>query len=89
MSWPVTQMYDVSDEDAQLLVVGLLQDWDDVEARAAASGPDHYVVVECGDPARARAIFTMVTTVDPGATLIHSTNSRSPETERPLELELD
>ena len=74
MSSPVIQIYDMSDGEAQELVLGLLQDWQGVAARSAFSGPDRYVVIECADPARAQSIFTMVTSVDPSATLIHSTN---------------
>ena len=90
MSWPVIQMYDVSDVDAQELVVGLLQDWDGVAARPAFNGPDRYVIVECNEPARAHSIFTMVTSVDPGAVLINSTNGDGgTDISRTLELELD
>jgi len=89
MSQPVTQMYDMSTADAQELVVGLLRDCDGAEARPAASGPDYYVVVECRDWARAHSIFTLITSVDPGATLINSTNGDAPETARLLELDLD
>jgi len=86
---PVFQLYDMSDVDAQMLVVGLLQDWSGVEAWSASSGPDSYVVVECRDPARARSIFTMVTSVDRGATLLHTTTGRAPEFALRLEPELD
>ena len=89
MSSPVIQIYDMSDADAQELVIGLLQAWDGLDARPAFSGPDRYVVVECSDSARAHSIFTMVTAVDPGATLIHTTNGRAPDFSRPLELDLD
>jgi hypothetical protein len=61
MSSPVIQIYDMSDVDAQELVLGLLRDWQGVGASPAFSGPDRYVVIECADPARAQSIFTMVT----------------------------
>ena len=92
MSWPVIQMYDMSDVDAQELVVGLLQAWGGVAARPAYHGPDRQATVECNDPARAHAIFTMVTSVDPGAVLVHSTNGdggTADDVARPLELDLD
>jgi len=89
MSWPVIQMYDMSDADAQELVVGLLKEWDGVVARPAFSGPDVYVIVECGDSARAHAIFRTITSVDPGATLVHTTDGHLPEFSRPLELEVE
>ena len=88
MSSSVTQLYDMSDADAQELVVGLLQNRTGVSARPAASGPDQYVVVECSDPAHARSIFTLVTSVDPGATLLHATNGRAPGNGLPLELDV-
>ena len=87
MSSPVIQLYDMSDADAQELVVGLLRDWTGVEARPATSGPDRYVVVECSDPEHARSIFTLVTSVDPGATLLHATNGRVAEIGLPLEVD--
>ena len=90
MSSPVIQIYDMSDVDAQELVLGLLRDWKGVGASPAFSGPDRYVVIECADPGRAQSIFTMVTSIDPSATLIHSTNGHPPQFgERPLELEHD
>lgn len=89
MAAPVVQVYDMSDADTQGRVLELLEGRDDVAARLAFNGPDHYLVVECGDPGHAYAIFTMVTTADPRATLIHSTDGAAPEFDRPLELELD
>ena len=47
MSSPVIQIYDMSDGEAQELVLGLLQDWQGVAARSAFSGPDRYIVIEC------------------------------------------
>ena len=88
MSSSVIQLYDVSGVDAQELVVGLLQDWSGVDARPAVSGPDRYVVVECSDPGHARSIFTLVTSADPGATLLHATNGPAPEIGLPLELDV-
>lgn len=92
MTWPVIQMYDMSDVDAQELVVGLLQAWDGVAAQPAFNGPDRYVIVECSEPGRAHSIFTMVTSVDPGAVLVHSTNGgggTADDVARPLELDPD
>ena len=90
MSSPVIQIYDMSDGEAQELVLGLLQDWQGVAASPALNGPDRYVVIECADSARAHSIFTMVTSVDPSATLIHSTSGHAPRFhDRPLELEHD
>jgi hypothetical protein len=89
MPSPIYQVYDMSDRDAQELVFGLLRQVDDVAVSPAANGPDHYVVVECGDSARARSIFTLVTSIDPGATLIHTTTGEAPDFVRPLELDLD
>ncbi len=89
MSSPVIHIYDMSDAEAQELVIGLLQAWDGLAARPAFSGPDRYVVVECGQSARAHSIFTMVTAIDPGARLIHTTNGHAPDFARPLELDLD
>lgn len=90
MTSPMIQIYDMSDVGAQELVLGLLQDWDGIAARAAFNGPDQYVVIEFGDSARAHSIFTMVTSADPGATLIHATNGHAPRLDdRPLELEHD
>ena len=89
MATPVVQMYDMSDAETQERVLGMLQDHADVTARLESSGPDHYIVVECDDPDRVRSIFTIVTSADPGATLIHTTNGRAPDFIRPRELELD
>lgn len=90
MASPVVQIYDMTDVGAQEIVLGLLHDWEGVTARPAFSGPDQYVVVECDDSTRTHSVFTMVTSVDPGATLIHATNGRAPQfDDRLLELELD
>lgn len=90
MASPVVQVYDMTDVGAQEFVLGLLQDWEGVHARPAFNGPDQYVVIECEDSTRTRSIFTMVTSVDHGATLIHATNGPAPRfDERPLELERD
>ena len=89
MASAVVQVYDMSDVDAQELVLALLQGWDGVVARSAFNGPDRYVVIECDDSTRAHSIFTMVTSVDAGATLIHTTNGGVPDFARPMELDLD
>ena len=39
MSWPVIQMYDMSDVDAQELVVGLLQAWGGVAGPPPVNRP--------------------------------------------------
>jgi hypothetical protein len=79
----------MSGVEAQELVLGRIQDWDGVAACAAFSGPDRYVVVECDDSVRSHSVFRMITSVDPSATLIHTTNGRAPDFARPLELDLD
>lgn len=90
MKLPVTQIYDMTDGGAQQVVLGLLGDCDGIAARAAFSGPDQYVVVECEDSTRTQSVFTLVTAVDPGATLIHATTGRAPRLDdRPRELEPD
>jgi hypothetical protein len=90
MTSPVVQIYDMSDGEAQETLLDLLQEVDGIAARPAFSGPDRYLVIECDDATRAHSIFTMVTSVDPDATLIHSTNGSAPQfDDRPLELELD
>lgn len=89
MASSIYQVYDMSDRVTQELVFGLLSDVDDITVSPAANGPDRYVVIECGDSARARSIFTMVTSIDPGATLIHTTTGEAPDFARPLELDLD
>lgn len=89
MTPPIFQVYDMSDRDAQEFVLGLLGAVDDVAVSPAANGPDHYVVIECSDSARARSIFTFVTAIDAGATLIHTTTGDPPDFARALELDLD
>jgi hypothetical protein len=76
MSW-VVQIYDMTDIGTQELVQGLLSGLDGTTAQTAANGPDHYVVVECGTARQAQAVFSLVTSADPGATLIHTTKGRA------------
>ncbi|HUS20842.1 MAG TPA: hypothetical protein VMZ66_02380 [Aeromicrobium sp.] len=68
------QIFAVSDASAQELITGLLGGFDDVAARAATNGPDHFVVTECGDPMRARAVFRLLTSVDVHASVVHTSN---------------
>jgi hypothetical protein len=69
------QTFAVSDALAQELIVGLLGGFDDVVVSAATNGSDHFVVTECGDPARARAVFRILTSVDVHASVVHTSNS--------------
>ena len=69
------QTFAVSDALAQELIVGLLGGFDDVVVSAATNGSDHFVVTECADPVRARAVFRILTSVDVHASVVHTSNS--------------
>jgi hypothetical protein len=72
----VLQIWNLSDVDAQELVLGLVRGLDGVTAEPAHSGPDYYLTVECRDVSQARSVASLVVSVDPAATLIHTTNGR-------------
>ena len=74
MSEWLIQIFAVSDALAQELIVGLLGGFDDVVVSAATNGSDHFVVAECGDSMRARAVFRIVTSVDVHASVVHTSN---------------
>jgi hypothetical protein len=69
------QIFAVSDASAQELITGLLGGFDDVAASAATNGPDHFVIAECADPMRARAVFRLLTSVDVHASVVHTSSS--------------
>jgi hypothetical protein len=69
--WPV-QIYGVSDDHAQELIVGLLSGVDDLTVEPATSGPDRFVIVECVDRDQAHSVGRVITAIDFEATLIHS-----------------
>ena len=71
----IVQIYDVSDDYAQELIVGLLSGVDDLIVESAASGPDRFVIVECVDPAQARSVGRLITSIDFDARMVHSANS--------------
>ena len=68
------QTFAVSDALAQELIVGLLGGFDDVVVSAATHGSDHFVVTECGDSMRARAVLRTVTSVDVHASVVQTSN---------------
>jgi len=74
MSEWLIQIFAVSDALAQELIMGLLGGFDDVVVSAATNGSDHFVVTECGDAMRARAVFWTVTAVDVHASVVHTSN---------------
>jgi hypothetical protein len=74
MSEWLTQIFAVSDALAQELIVGLLGGFDDVAVSASTNGSNHFVVTECGDPMRARAVSRIVMSVDVHASVVHTSN---------------
>lgn len=74
MSEWLIQIFAVSDTLAQELIVGLLAGFDDVVVSAATNGSAYFVVTECGDSMRARAVFRTVTAVDVHASVVHTSN---------------
>lgn len=73
--WPV-QIYAVSDDHAQELIVGLLSGIDELTVEAATSGPDHFVIVECVDGDQADSVGRVITAIDFDATLVDSDDCR-------------
>ena len=72
----IVQIYGVSDDHAQELIVGLLSGVEDLIVESAVSGPDRFVIVESPDDAQARSVGRVITAIDFEARLIHSANSR-------------
>jgi hypothetical protein len=67
-SW-VVQIFAVSSPLMQARISRLLAIATDLHVEEVASGPNVYVVTECSDAERARAIWAFVKVVDPDAHL--------------------
>jgi hypothetical protein len=67
--WPV-QIYAVSDDHAQELIVGLLRGVGDLTVESATNGSDRFVVVESLDRRQAYLVRRMITAIDFEATLV-------------------
>jgi hypothetical protein len=80
-SWLV-QIFEMSDEDAQNVVGGLLSGIDGLTVELAFRGPDRFLVVDCGSAAQAISVQRFVTAIDPRAVVIHT--STTPRASREL-----
>lgn len=58
------QVFEVSDERAQELIVGLLRGVQDMSVEAAKSGPDFFVITECDDAVQADSVARIVNSID-------------------------
>jgi hypothetical protein len=82
--WMV-QVFEMSDDDAQRVVGGLLSGISGITVELAFRGPDRFLVASCGSAAQAIAVQRFVTAVDPRAVAIQTSTrtrelaERSPE----------
>jgi hypothetical protein len=74
----MVQIFEMSDDDAQRVVGGLLSGVDGITVELAFSGSDRFLAVDCGSAAQAIAVQRFVTAVDPHAVVIR-TATRSAE----------
>lgn len=77
-SWLV-QIYELSDTLSQDLLVALLSAVEDLTVHAETTSADTFLIVDCVDSSQAQAVFRLVTSVDFGATLVHTTNGPAPK----------
>lgn len=70
-SWMV-QVFEMSDDEAQRVVGGLLSGIDGISVELAFRGPDRYLVASCESAAHAIAIQRFMTAVDPRAVAIQT-----------------
>ena len=72
MTHRLVQVYEVSDERAQELIVGLLRGVQDMGVEAARSGPDLFVITECDDAVQAQSVARIVSSIDFDARLLQT-----------------
>lgn len=68
------QIYLMSDETSQALVLAFLTETDGLAVEIATNDINHYIVVETTNIAMAVTIEGLVTSVDPGAVLMHTSD---------------
>ena len=74
MTSSLVQIFEVSDEYAQELIVGLLSGVADMTVCASRSGSDRLVTTTCVDAIQAQSVFRLVTAIDFDARLVYSTD---------------
>jgi hypothetical protein len=79
MTQRLLQVFELSDERAQELIVGLLRGVQDISVEAATSGPDHFVITECDDVFQADSVARIVNSIDFDARLTQTGYGRPPE----------
>lgn len=67
--WPVN-IYAVSDDHAQELIVGLLRGVGNLTVESVTDGSHRFVVAACGDRRQAHLVRRMITAIDFEATLV-------------------
>lgn len=70
-NWMV-QIFEMTDEDAQHIVGGLLSGIEGITVELAFRGPDRFLVVDCGSAAQAIAVHRFVVAIDPRAVVIQT-----------------
>jgi len=75
----MVQIFEMSDDDAQRVVGGLLSGVKGIAVDLAFNGPDRFLVVDCESAAQAIAVQRFVIAIDPHAVVIRTaTKSREP-----------
>lgn len=79
MTHRLVQVFEVSDERAQELIVGLLRGVQDLAVKAAHRGPDFFVISECDSAVQAESVARIVNSIDFDARLTQTAyNPREP-----------
>jgi hypothetical protein len=74
----LVQIYELTNGRAQDLVAELLTGVDNLTVNAGPNGQDHFMTVVLRDTSKAQSVYQLVTSIDQGAVLIHSSTEQAP-----------